>query len=425
MPILFHVHTSPAEIAALRAFWTAHCGNPNQDYEQFLEICRLRSNVENPAVVAVTRDGQLSALMLCRVERARLPLNLAYLARFSPKVRTLTVLHAGFLGNWDAETSAALATFIPELFSTLRVNIMRFNWLPENHPVLATVRSRIGRWWRDSQGDAQKHWSMTVPAAPGELLAKRLKSKHRGWIKKKTQELEKAHPGKVTWRVFRSGDVLALFPELEKVAATTYQRALHSGFADTAEFRWMFENFNRQGCLRIYVMSVDGIAAGYWIGTVLQGTFHSMYTGYDPAFRDYELGTQIFVRMIDSLAEEGVPSFDFGLGDALYKQRFGDTDWQDVSLSMFRPSLTGLCFRLLTAGCRALRRTAEWVISRAGVVQKIKTKWRRRLQKKLPATPPPQSPGDGNPPSEAPAVSRSKPAEDNQNQTKEASTPAR
>lgn len=409
MPTTFHVHTSPAEIAALRTFWTDHCQNPNQDYAQFLEICRLRSNVETPAVVVAMRDGQVSALMVCRVERARLPLNLAYLARFSPKTRTLTVLHAGFLGTWDEETAAGLTGFLPQLFAKLRANLIRFNWLPEQHPVLAALRHSIGRCWRDSQGDAQKHWSMSIPSAPGELLTKRLKSKHRGWIKKKTLELEKAHPGRVTWRVFRSGDVLALFPELEKVAATTYQRALSSGFADTPEFRWMFENFNAQGSLRIYVMSVDGVAAGYWIGTVLQGTFHSMYTGYDPAFRDYELGTQIFVRMIDSLAEEGVPSFDFGLGDALYKQRFGDTEWQDVSLSVFRPSLTGLFFRFLTAGCRALRRSAEWVIARAGVVQKIKTKWRRRLQQKLPAAAPSTpTPAADNAPSPATMAAKGK-----------------
>ena len=59
----------------------------------------------------------------------------------------------------------------------------------------------------------------------------------------------------------------------------------------------------------------------------------------------YEVGTLIFIRMNDELAREGVRKLDFGIGDALYKQRFGDQSWREATVWLFAPTAKGMALR--------------------------------------------------------------------------------
>ena len=56
-----------------------------------------------------------------------------------------------------------------------------------------------------------------------------------------------------------------LFTDAERIASTTYQRALGAGFADTPERRALTEVALAKGWLRAYLLYVRGEPIAFWI----------------------------------------------------------------------------------------------------------------------------------------------------------------
>jgi hypothetical protein len=94
---------------------------------------------------------------------------------------------------------------------------------------------------------------------------------------------------------------------------------------------------------------------------------------------EYEIGTQVFISLVDELVRESVVRFDFGLGDAPYKQRFGDRSWRENTVWLFGSTWRGAALRTYLGTCEALDHALRAFVQRIGVADRLKQAWRRRL----------------------------------------------
>ena len=85
------------------------------------------------------------------------------------------------------------------------------------------------------------------------------------------------------------------------------------------------------------------------------------------------------MRMVDELVREGIKKLDFGLGDAHYKQRFGNRSWREATIRLFAPSAKGLTFRSMLGLFGTLDGAARRLLQRTGFLDRLKTGWRTRL----------------------------------------------
>ena len=85
------------------------------------------------------------------------------------------------------------------------------------------------------------------------------------------------------------------------------------------------------------------------------------------------------MRMVDELVREGIKKLDFGLGDAHYKQRFGDRSWRQTTLRLFAPSVKGLILKSTLGLFGTLDGAARSLMQRTKLFDRVKTWWRRRL----------------------------------------------
>lgn len=367
------------ELESVRAYWEKWQDNPNSDFDHFRLICRLRSKVICPNVTVVEHDGEPCGLLVARLEHSHFTLSIGYLNLARIPAIILTVPYQGLIGPVDNETALALVQHQFSLISSGEAHAVVFNKLPENSQLLLALKSIDSRWLCDKNPSWSSHWSMKLPDQPGFLL-KKLRSKHRSWIRKKQNQIESAFPDRIVWKWLSSFDnVPALCARLETVAAKTYQRGLGAGFKDDEDHRGRFALFGGRGQLRVQLLEIDGNVVAYWIGVVYRGVFHSWATGYDPDLGQYEMGTQVFVRMVDELVQEGVRKLDFGLGDAHYKQRFGDHSWRESTARLFAPTAKGVVIRCALCVVDALDSAARKLLNRAGFLDRLKTGWRRRL----------------------------------------------
>ena len=367
------------ELEVVRAYWEKWQNHPNNDFAQFKMVCQLRPEVESPYVTVIQRNGQSQGLLAGRLETTQFAPSIGYLNPIRIPAKVMTILHQGALGQIDDVAAMELVQYLWSLLSSGAADAIQFHFLSEDSPLLNALQLHSSGWFCEKKPRWYIHWDMEIPAE-GLFIKNKIGTKHRSGIRRYERELESAFPGKISWRwMSRFDDIPGLCARLEEVAARAYQRGLGTGFMDNEEFRRRFTLFASRRQLRVQLLEIDGRVRAFWFGYLYQGVFHLSETGYDPDLGKYRVGTLIFIRLSDELAKEGVRKLDFGIGDALYKQRFGDRSWREGTVWLFAPTAKGLVLRSSMGLFGAVDKLGRWVTQKFGILDRLKTSWRRRL----------------------------------------------
>jgi hypothetical protein len=366
-------------LETIRPYWESWQTHPNSDFEHFKLVCNVRKEIICPHVTVVEENLQPRLLLAGRLEQTSFSPSIGYFRPVRIPAKVLVIIYQGFLGEKNIELAEALVRYLWSLVVAGEVDAVEFNHLPEQSPLLSALLRCGPRWWCEKKPMWSKHWEMSLPEEPGFLL-KRMRDTHRYRIRKKQKEIDSAFPVKISWRwMSRFDDIPGLCARLEAVAARTYQRGLGAGFVDNGEYRRRFELFADRGQLRVQLMEINGEIRAFWIGKLYNGVFHTADTGYDPELRVYQPGTLIFIRMVDELAREGVRRLDFGLGDASYKQRFGDQCCREATVRLFAPTVKGLALRSSIGFIDWLDNLGRILLKQTKILDRLKKLWRRQI----------------------------------------------
>lgn len=330
-----------SEIDALRPAWDAVQAQPNTDFDHYKLVLSADATDREPYVAVLRQDDEVRALAVGRIEPVQASVRLGYASIRLGRMRTLSIMTGGLLGPWtEAQVAAAVDGIAMDLRAG-RFAAVRFLNLPSEGIWARAVQARWGGWRPRVWTAARPHWLLQLPDNP-DAFWKKLSSKHRYWIKRVRRHLEEAYPGGVEF--LKRGEpahVEAFGREVESVVAATYQRGLGVGFKPDAFHVQRCALFASKGEFAGYLLRLGGKPAAFWMGCVRGGTFYSEFTGYDPALRAQEPGTALLAFILEDLIRAGVGRVDFGQGDALYKQRFGDTCWHERDVVLYRPSARG------------------------------------------------------------------------------------
>lgn len=371
----------------LRHIWEKWQSHPNSDYEHYKIVCKLRQEFVTPYVLIVELEEKIACIFIARLERALFSPSIGYLKAIRIPIKSLTVLYQGLLGSPNEDICRQLVEFVKSFLKAGHADIVTFHNLPEHSPLMKDLKLKkvdcSGRsGWSKKRVTWSTHWAVTLGEKPGSLL-KKMNSKHRSWIRSRKKKLESSYPGKVSWQwVSKFENIEEIAARLELVAARTYQRGLGGGFVNDEEHRHRYELFARRGQLRMQLVEIEGTVKAFWVGMVYKGVFFSSATGYDPDFRAFELGTLMLITMADELEKEGVFKIDFGLGDAFYKERFGDEKWLETTVHMFAPNLKGVILHTIEGVSVCIDSLLRSLLQKVGILNRVKTTVRRLVQRR-------------------------------------------
>ncbi len=370
---------NPHGLETVRDYWQIWQNHPNIDFAHFQLVCGLREEVECPYVTVLEHEGKPYGLLAARLERTYFRLSIAYLNLVQIPSKILTVVYEGLLGDVNEETAQILTQHLLSSLASGEADAVAFHQIAEDSPLYKALMMREPRLLSGKGNAWSTHREMVLCKEPGFQL-KKLQSKHRSWIRGREKKLASTFSGKVCWRWVKNfDDIPKLCSQLEEVAAHTYQRGLGVGFRNDEEHRQRFALFAGRGQLRIQLLEIEGKIRAFWIGQVYRNIFHSEATGYDMELSEYEPGTLVLMHMIDELVKEEVLKLDFGLGDALYKQRFGDRSWREKTITVFAPTAKGLFLWFGLGICAVLDRLGRHMAQKTGLLDRVKTIWRQRL----------------------------------------------
>ena len=370
---------SLTELESLRSAWAGFdWPRVDADPDFLATLVETTSGEVRPHVSVLERSGAPAAMLVGRIEESRLDVRFGYRSVFRPRVRILTVAHGGLAGG-DREAPA----LVGEVLRALRDGEADVALLPGvrvDSQLLAEACVRPGTLYRDGALDPRLHRRLELPPTFEEFLRDRSKSTRES-VKRYTKKLLRDLGDRIELREFsKPEEIDELFAATEAVATKTYQRGLGVALADTEQSRRLIGLGLERGWFRTWVLLLDGSPIAFWPGWTYGRTFHIGTPGYDPALSEYRLGTYVLMRIVEALcADPDVDAVDFGPGDSEYKRRFSTDEWEETDVLLFAPTFRGARINatrtVILRGAALARRALE----RAGVEERVKRAWRRRL----------------------------------------------
>jgi hypothetical protein len=347
------------------------------DLDYFLMVVRHRQGVIRPHVMLFELPGGRELRVVARLEERRSGL------REGRAVRFLQVSLGGVVGADTASDCALVVQALNRALSEGEADVVVLPQLQVDGALYHAARSGTPRWRGELVRSHDIHWRADVPDSLKAFLGAR-SSNTRYNVRRYSKRLVQAHGDSLTMREFRvPGDLDCLCADLETIAAKTYQRGLGVGYMGNPMQLALMKLGASRGWLRAWVLYVADLPVAFWFGYCYRGTFNLSATAFDPAHGDLRVGQHLQMQIMESLcAEEDVHSFDYGIGEAEYKRRFGDHCIEQADVLLFAPSIKA--FRInakRTARVGATRLARAW-IARSQLGRRAKKRWRNRAERR-------------------------------------------
>lgn len=373
--------TSFKEIEAIRPIWEQmQCSESipvlNAHIDRYLAFVESMKEKVRPYVIILYHDGDPKAMLIGRIEKRRITCRVGYAKIFKPSLHCLTIVYGGILGQPDEDVGAVLVRELVNILRRRKASMIFFNHLRTDSYMYKAVRSVSGFWGRNHFPIIQRHWETRIPRSSDEMKKLISRKRQRG-INRCVKNLEKVS-GPMKLDCYRQKKDIDLFVRMaSQVSSSSYQKGLGCGFVGDLLTLSILNQLQRNGWLRAYVLYAGKEPIAFEYGCVIGDRYFADSAAYDSRFRAYGPGIILQVRIFEQLAlENGIVAYDFGFGDAVYKQQFGDVSWTEASVYMFANALFPIVINLIDSSMRLLSVGTATLMEKIKLTSKIKRSWR-------------------------------------------------
>jgi CelD/BcsL family acetyltransferase involved in cellulose biosynthesis len=378
------VATDEAGLEGVAQVWDRLApASPHASRRLFTLVGNTSGDILRPHVVLIDEPGAEPVLVVARVERRPLVVKAGYRTLFAAPARWLVVVAGGIVG---ATSQADYDRAVRALLDALRrgdADILQLDKVELGNPIELALRAEAPAYRRSQSGAPSKHHRSDLSAGFEAFCAAR--SKNTRWrIRKRLRRLADPEAKMVVSRVGAADDPIAACQIIDAIAARSYQRGIGVGFADDERHRELMAWAVAGGPFHAWTLSIDGTPVAFLTGLLHERTFYLFDTAFDPATEAEEPGSILLAHVLQELAESGdVDGFDYGYGDAQYKQTMSDASHDEVDLRCYAPRPAPLALNALATSVAASVRLAKRVVGPERVAA-----LRRRRRKELAAVEP-------------------------------------
>lgn len=381
------VITSLSEMNAVRQLWEAVQWHPDADFDLFSMVVHVRDNVISPCIFVLSRNDEPVALLAGRIEKGKIRIRFGYAPLVEISNRQIVFVAGGFMGDETDANWKRLLTAVDSLLRKQKLDLAIFEHLKIGFSEYDTIRQTFKRAKLSCYVQEEaNHRLLRLPATFDGFMANR-SQKHRYWLKRLHRVLDREFNKQ--WRIQRYClpiESRKFVEDADSVARMTYQRRLGTGFRWDKEAELRVDLDAQRGRLRGYVLFIKDEPKAFWYCSVYNHTLYLEATAYDPDYRSYELGTILLMKVFEDHCGTDIEIVDFGLGDADYKKRFCSDSFKEKSVFLFSMSPRGMYLQCLHNATNFSNKIAKNYLDRLKLLQRVKTHWRRRLERSLTTT---------------------------------------
>jgi hypothetical protein len=370
------------ELRAIRELWLELSTDAIWADPDFFEMTlRTDPHAVRPHVVLVSRGDEPLALAIARLETIELAARVGYAKLLQSRVRSLTTVYRGILGDPDEPTLAFLLAELRRALADGEADVITLRHLEVGSIAHRLATQSPGWLCRQHVSRLNVHWELDLPASYDEFLRTR-SSNTRDQLKRYVRKLERELGSRAEIRVYADpSEIDEMFQAIDRIAVTTYQHALGVAFHDTPRWREHAALCLERGWFRAWVLTIDEEPAAWWHAEIYRGRLTTGRPGYVPEWAHLRIGTVLMCRVIeDACAEPGVMIVDHGVGDAEYKRKYASRSREETDVLVFAPRLRPIRVNLTRTLALGFSQGLTNLSRRTGVYTKVKQRWRARLR---------------------------------------------
>jgi len=380
------VARSAEDIETLRPIWEQMqkkepCPNINADIDRFLSILKSSGGDIQPYIILIKKNSLPVAMVLAQTGRVSVELRIGYKTLLRPKLRLLSVIHGGIIGQADDDLCRLIVHELMRELNRVGLDAVYFDRLKMNSLLYLIARKMPGVLSRGYFPRIDAHWAISIPENTS-LFYKRFSALRRNEYKRYIRKLDHSHSVRVVC-YHREEDVDEAVRRIQEISVKTYQHAMGVGFDNDFACQVLLNTAARRGWLRAHVLFVDDKPAAFQIGLRYGKVYFAQHIGFDPYWKKEHVGTVLLLKVIEELCEDpSVSEFDFGFGDADYKQRYSDKSSPDASFYIFARRFYPVSVNMLQSVVLAVSSSMTHCLRQLGLVNWVKRKWRDLLASK-------------------------------------------
>ncbi len=172
--------------------------------------------------------------------------------------------------------------------------------------------------------------------------AGKFSSKSRATINKKVRKFAEHTGGSIDWRIYKTPDEVMEFHRLARqLSSRTYQeKLLDAGLPESDAFLQAMRELAASNKVRAYLLFHGGNPVAYLYCPVVDGALIYEYLGYDPAYREWSVGTVLQWLALENLFNEAAfDYFDFTEGESDHKRLFSTHHVPCANVFFLKPTL--------------------------------------------------------------------------------------
>jgi len=352
------------------------------EHAYFVAAARARAGAGQPFAVLVSSGGRPAAAVAGRVATRRLDTRIGYLRVYAPAVRMLQIVPGGAVAA-NAEAIPPLVDAVRSVLASGDADALALPALPVDSEVFAAFAALPGLLERQRFVPAWTRHRLVLPASFEEFLRSRSR-KIRAGIRYDTKKLLEALGDELSVRIVSDASGFdEVVRDLDRVSASTYQRALGAGFADTEERRALLQVSLEHGWARVYVLERGEEPIAYWLCSLHRDRITLASTGYLPEYAPYRVGIYLLMRVIENACNDpALRVLDFGPGRSAYKRHFSSEGYEERNLTVFAPTPRARRINATRTAVLGPAWLAREALDRTGLTDRVKTAWRARLRNK-------------------------------------------
>jgi len=379
--------TSFKEIEAIRLIWEQMQHSepypvPNADIDRYLSVVRAKGKGVQPYVMLVRDNGCPAAMVICRIEKHQFKCKIGYWTICKPRLRCLSVIYGGISGQPSSSACAKIVQHFQEILKQRVVDVVFLNQVRTDSNIHEAVRKATGYLCRSHCQKSQQHWQTLIPY-PLNGFKGIVSKKHRHDIQRCIRNLEKACSGPVEVVCYSQQEDIDEFVKVSsRISALTYQGQIGEVSIAGPVTRALLKQAQEDGWLRAYVLYAGREPIAFEFGSVYEDGYFAETAGFDNRWKAYGPGTILQLKIFERLSrDDKVLKYDYGFGDATYKQRFGTVSWPEVSVHIFAPRLHPLFVNATRSFVMGMNQGLGYFTNKIGSVGWIKRRWRNVLKK--------------------------------------------
>jgi len=349
------------------------------DPDFFKHLFHSRAGEAVPNIILFKQNELPVAIVIGWTKKIKIPLRLGYFKLHTPFLSCFEIEIGGLLTNGEENSKSVIDSYLSSLLKRKETELLLVDHLYSSNKLweeiingLSIKRNpvfKLGITWyakiKDNETGEKIKLFSSKTASKFRRKARRLKEYFN-------QELDIV-------TLDKPGQIDRFLINADMIGKKSYQYALDVGVKNNDFWKEMLSAFARLGYFKGYLLMNNEKPIAYILGVQYKNIFYQYATAYNDEYKRYSLGEYLRLKVLEQLDNQEIYYVDYGYGDAAYKRMFGTDSLKEATFRIYGFSFNARLSKFLDKLTTALSENILSILEKAGIVDKIKKLWRRRL----------------------------------------------